>query len=215
MERPIIFSAKMIKLIIKFQKTQTRRAIKPQPPKGAWPIFDDLDSYEGEGWAFQYAHTLGTQNFQITRNRKFHLPNKGKCPYGVPDDILWVRETWADLRGMGFENEPRFAYKADICPRSDSDEIRKQYGVKWRSSIHMPREAARLFLLVKNIRVEKLQTITKEDAKAEGAEWYPIQPGNSTNYVRSFADLWDSTYARKGYLWNTNPWVWCLSFEKL
>lgn len=158
-EKPIIFSTEMVRAILDGRKTQTRRVIKPQPKyelrlkDSRWHEYSEnplADSQVGSPWGHEY-----------------------KCPWLI-GDILWVRETWADLRGMGFGNDPKtdkpwnFAYKADIKPGSDSDRARIDYGVKWKPSIYMPREAARLFLRVKNVRVERLQDITRMDCQAEG-----------------------------------------------
>ena len=90
------------------------------------------------------------------------------CPYGQPGDRLWVRETWADLRYTGFDNP--FAYKATTS--GEGDLIRGEYGIKWKPSIHMPREACRLVLDITDVRVERLQDITEDDAQAEGVIIY-------------------------------------------
>jgi len=206
----------MVRDILRGHKTQTRRVVKPQPTKHHW---ESLPGYHldyklidlgDDGLAVRFAHHYRLYEDDVRWR---------KCPYGRPGDLLWVREKWADLRGMGFGNDPRtdkpfcFAYGADNIPGSDGDVIRKQYGVKWKPAIHMPREAARLFLTVKDIRVERLQDISEEDARAEGVEWWPAQPGNSTNYICSFAYLWDSI--NKEYRWDNNCLVWVVQFDLL
>lgn len=142
-----------------------------------------------------------------------------------PGDILYVRETWVDLRGMGFIDANNkhwiFSFKADVKPGSDGDRARIDYGVKWHSSTTMPREAARLFLRVKDVRVQRLQDISNEDAKAEGANianW--IARGgyggdDSPHYREAFGELWDSVNDKRGHGWHANPWVWAYEFERI
>lgn len=186
-EKPILFSTPMVKAILDDRKTQTRRVIKPQP--GDHP---DDDGY-----------------MSSILNR---------CPYQV-GDILYVRETWADLRGMGFGNDPRtdkpwnFAYKADIKPGSESDRARIDFGVKWRPSIHMPKEAARLLLTVKGVKVERLQDITEEDALKEGCLLVFLDGAVVISAKGKFHALWDSINGKK-HPWGSNPYVWAISFER-
>lgn len=116
----------------------------------------------------------------------------------IEGDILWVRETW-------LKADDGFYYKADIKVPSQSEDLRKAYGYKWRPSIFMPREVCRLFLKVKNVRVERLQDITEEDAMAEGvkdpydyqeSDYYEQQHKRGLEINKSaFAGLWDTIYA--------------------
>lgn len=129
-----------------------------------------------------------------------------KCPYGQVGDVLWVRETW----DFGYP----YAYKADgALPIT-----------KWRPSIHMPKAACRLFLRITNVRVERLQDISEEDAIAEGVSRYPKSPiYGYKNYlhedmycltaVDSFRTLWHSINGEQS--WNDNPWVWVVEFERI
>lgn len=213
-EKPILFSTEMVRAILDGRKTQTRRVMKPQPPE--W-----VNSLYGPEW---YSPAIIDSNGDLQEGKPIYgvYDDYGdfgvKCPY-QPGGVLWVRETWADLRGMGFGNDPKtdkpwnFAYKADIKPGSDSDRARIDYGVKWKPSIYMPREAARLFLLVKNVRVERLREITEEDAIAEGIR---IGIGGKPYFSchDAFAALWDSINAKRGYGWDVNPWVWVIEFER-
>ena len=137
-----------------------------------------------------------------------------KCPY-QPGDRLWVRETWAGLpqfHNLNSEIE-RYIYKAD----EDATPL------KWKPSIHMPKEAARIWLEVTSVRVERLQDITEEDAKAEGIAWERARKinrlENSGRIIDSakamFMRLWDSINAKRGYGWDINPWVWVIEFKKV
>ncbi len=135
-------------------------------------------------------------------------------------DILWVRETWCkNPYGTGAP----YCYKAD-----EESWIYDDMEGMWKPSIHMPRKAARLFLKVKDIRVERLQDISHEDAIKEGItfdmamtcnNWSPTftdpDSGGDPDYVEAFKVLWDSINAKRGYGWDVNPWVWVVEFERM
>lgn len=130
-----------------------------------------------------------------------------KAPYR-PGDILWVRETWSRL-----ETGP-YLYKAD-------NEAPVSY-LGWRPSIHMPREAARIFLRVTDIRVERLQNMHLIDCEKEGVQLNCIEESNLVTLgVRArkrFADVWNSTIKPADmpiYGWDANPWVWVIEFERI
>ena len=194
-ERPIIFSGEMVRAILDGRKTQTRRVIRPQPPdwvhelrvgvSGLWVGFDKDGCERG---------------YEV------------RCPYGVPGDTLWIRETHHQHK------DGSVTYRADMDSEGlfwslRNDGCQHEYIVdKWTPSIHMPRWASRISLTVKDVRVERVQDISEEDARDEGVEFAPAGPGNCTNYVIGFADLWDSINAKRGYGWDVNPWVWRVEF---
>jgi hypothetical protein len=136
-------------------------------------------------------------------------------------DILWVRETWL-MADDGFH------YKADATP--ESEELRKNYGYKWRPSIFMPREASRITLEVKDVRVERVQDITKEDATAEGSflnrcDCLPVKSDKTPLEILfwqtrchihgdEFSKLWDTFNAKRGYSWESNPYVFVYEFMR-
>jgi len=223
MEKPILFSTEMVRAILEGRKNQTRRVIKPQPDHFHRDIIGKEPPYKAEDW-----NTL--------------LPQIGKeeirCPYGKPGDILWVRETW----GIGCKgNYDKDGYlMLEYCYKATDDDltIKSEFGKsKWRPSIHMPRAAARLFLKVKSVRVERLQDITLEDAKAEGmsaingflldrsSKWceYTIMAAKmqgreipkTADYIGGFAYIWDQINSKRGFSWSTNPWVWVIEFERV
>lgn len=139
MEKPILFSSVMINAILSNQKSQTRRIIKPQP--------ESIDHKNHKLIPYN-----GSEEF-LQRNLK--------CPYGKPSDILWVRETWRPTMfsmPIGWPYDYRATAKEDGCPEEGP----------WKPSIFMPKEASRLKLKVTDIRVERVQDITEEDAIAEG-----------------------------------------------
>jgi hypothetical protein len=198
--KPILFNTAMVKVILDGQKTQTRRIMKPQP----------------EGNTHLTKSEIGMP--RIVNDEMGMMWTYNKLKYN-PGDILWVRETWA-CNQSPFPAERdcyNYIYKADYC----KDVI---CPTKWRPSIHMPREAARLFLKVTNVRAERLWDITEEDARAEGVkDPYDYQPpvyyeqpqmrGLEIN-KSAFAGLWDSINKRQDG-WDANPWVWAIEFEKV
>lgn len=201
--KPIIFTTPMVRAILSGQKTQTRRIIKPQQTER--PIYDPAI-----GWRF-----LGGPNI--------------RCPYGQTGDLLWVRETFYcdDFR---YPHGPREELLKNMDYRASHDcgaweagcPCRDEEGRgSWRPSIHMPRWAARIFLKITDIRVERLQDISDGDVYSEGIGWNePLQillrnqtKGNSPAQ-RAFSNLWDSINAKRGFYWESNPWVWVIEFER-
>jgi hypothetical protein len=170
------------------------------------------------------------QNLVFTKDGITHLnPNMSpiKCPYGQVGDRLWVRETFAYLKPNSNESANpdhihTIAYKATD---------KHLDGIKWKPSIHMPRSASRITLEITEIRIEKLQDISKEDAIAEGIKSAQL-PGEETfnhrwkdyqaKFIKcgfscptdSFRTLWDSINAQK-YTWESNPWVWVIKFRRI
>lgn len=209
-ERPMLFNGAMVRAILSGAKTQTRRAIKPQPFEASF-----LDAPE------QYRPSLDeTGLLRVATPLGVRLLTS---PFGQPGDRLWVRESFADLRGTGIEHRPdpagpiqRYAYSADTLAGSDGDHARKAYGIKWRPSIHMPRWACRLVLEITEVRVERLQAISQADAIAEGltqADSGSWLPGPYDYPEWAFHQLWDQVYGESA--WDSNPWVWVVGFRPL
>ncbi|MBU1418350.1 MAG: hypothetical protein KKI15_07675 [Proteobacteria bacterium] len=181
MEKPILFQREMVKAILAGRKTQTRRIAK---------VTDH---------GCKHGFVTPKAGF-VPRKIQEHLMY---CPYGKPGDSLWVRETFFDSEPYAnpplFASGPRFLYRAD-----DSD-----IGChKWKPSIHMPRTACRLVLLIASVRLERLHDISDDDSYAEG-----VEPGTECPKL-GFKWFWDCAYeGRKGSEWDDNPWVWALEFE--
>ena len=201
-ERPIIFSDPMVRAIQEGRKTQTRRVIKPQPD-----ILSILDEYGLPGTALGY-NRIGVGTTLM------------KCPYGQPGDLLWVRETWSPWadeltrQAISRKGEPCL-YKADYLEKAPCVVIGGDF--HWHPSIHMPKKYARLWLRITNVRVERLQEISIKDCKAEGV--LCDCPENEENRCLlgnkgHFKILWDSLNAKRGYSWESNPWVWVVEFER-
>lgn len=202
-ERPILFSGAMVRAILEGRKTQTRRVVKSNTAIAAIGSGDD--------WHRQKAHpAMGTPWLVLLDDdgMAFSL----RCPYGKPGDRLWVRETWMDLLGTGIErttgDHSRYAYRADTLAGSYGDEARKDYGLKWRPSIHMPRWASRVTLGITGVRVERLWEISLDDVQSEGCP-FPPQTGDAADWYRQ---LWEQINGLGS--WNANPWVWVIEFKK-
>ena len=233
-ERPILFSAPMVRAILEGRKTVTRRVMKCQP---------DADA----------SITVESYNVAVTNRRGYQEAGPEifgawwrdgeagcKCPFGQPGDRLWVRETWycdhfevqqgpylqpADMHDLDQSREDgELVYAADGLAPYEQDQP------TWKPSIHMPRWASRILLEITDVRVERLQDITEEQALAEGIVGVPFRPddgwpictgymmgpddgktGLQTTAAKAFAGLWDSV----GGNWNANPWVWVVEFKRV
>lgn len=214
-ERPILFSAPMIRALLAGMKTQTRRAIKPQPDVAQ---------------AGRVGDTGLCGRFTSDDQRFGRLAKSIACPYGAPGDRLWVRETW--LTVMGDET----FYRADYLNDPEGD---RAHGVAWKPSIHMHRARSRITLEITAVRVERLQDIWAKDADcmAEGIEempsetcgpgwrwWRNYTPGNGwtgdggkpdrlASPGNSYRTLWESINGPGS--WDANPWVWVVEFKRV
>lgn len=218
-ERGMIFNAEMVRAILDGRKTQTRRPIKWRQTRATeiaeredgskWPWSEDAEN------VCDYWHP---------------------CPFGAVGDRIWVRETWQVIHDYidenGIVDERRFArsiprqrgnYWHPVYEEHFGNESREDRGFPWRPSIHMPRWASRITLEITDVRVERLNSISEEDARAEG-----IIDGGCVNCGESepcgcahpqpdatdaFAYLWQSIYGQEN--WNANPFVWVIQFERV
>lgn len=182
--KPILFNTEMVLAILAGRKTVTRRAVKPQPKEG-----QRIEYHEArKEWIYMRGWAL--------------VDGVCRMPYR-PGDILYVRETWAAWSPT-YGTAPKIIYKADGYSQS--------HKMKWRPSIHMPREAARIFLRVMDVRVERLQKITEEQAEKEGCT---AHGGNLA--LDEFEEIWHKTLKpadRALYGWDANPWAWVIAFER-
>ena len=183
-EHPILFSDAMVRAILAGTKCQTRRVVRHQH------CVEEIVN------SVTYLH---------------HSKCQGACdydcspasPYGERGHRLWVRECWA-VSGH-YSNGPRYEYRA--APADGQDQ---RCVMGWKPSIHMPRAACRLVLEVEAVRIERLQDISDDDVMAEGMQSVLI---NSHDFRGAFIDLWDSINADRGHSWESNPWVWVVSFK--
>jgi hypothetical protein len=219
-ERPILFSAPMVRAILEGRKTQTRRVVKPQPPEGAktgW-YQDVLTGDRRWGWETEFVSANGGElEYADGTVRPLGVQKcpTVRCPHGTVGTRLWVRETWR-AESQFYDQAP-----ADIPLGRpvwyEADKPQERFMGRRRPSIHMPRWASRLTLEVVSVRAERLQEITEEDARAEGCgEESPFfnayEPHHDLGSVDAFRELWDSINS-KTYPWNTNPWVWVIAFS--
>jgi len=217
-ERPILFSGPMVRAIIAGAKTQTRRAVRA--------------GYAQECDAWAYDATRGEWEGGIAADfGRFGLGVWARCPYGVPGDRLWVRETWR-LAHPDFHDERegerlgKPMRDGRWCHYRATYDVDEGDGSPWKPSIYMPRWASRITLEVTGVRVERLRDISNEDAKAEGMERgeFRGQPMHWRNYLtkspvdwcvdprKSFRTLWASINGAKS--WDANPWVWVVEFRR-
>ena len=201
--KPILFNTDMVRAILDGRKTCTRRVVKPQ-----WEECPHCKYVHNE-----YIYDKLAGNVYCARCGYPLVPER-KAPY-QPGDILYVRETW-------YKRLEGYMYRADYSDTEKFYRNGKEIKMKWHTSIHMPKEAARIWLKVTDVRVERLQDITEDGAKAEGANW---KNGKNVGWeekmrrtaVERFAEIWESTIKKADkhiHGWNANPWVWVIEFER-
>lgn len=211
MERPIIFSGDSVKAILDGRKTMTRRVVKA----------DAREVNRGPDYRWWYWKTGSGPSTPI------YL----KCPYGKPGDQLWVRETTVRVEEHGFVGPVYVASDDGMAilnyglGSGDETEV-EPHDLKLRPSIFMPRSMSRINLEITDVRVERLQDISEEDAKAEGVtqQQEPVFQcmceercmcgSRLMSFRESFQDLWDEINGKK-HPWASNPWVWVLTFRRV
>lgn len=209
-EHPILFTGEMVWAILEGRKYQTRRVIKPQPEK--WVKHAGYDFFCGDD-------EIALRG--MTRNGPAEALMKLKYQKG---NLLWVRETWATVNSYdhlsprdiprGDKRWPQVWYGADPGAGGLYQTTCEFLG-KVRPSIFMPRWASRITLEITNIRVEKVQEITPDDAKAEGVDPPILNKGmDDVKWRNKYMLLWDSINAKRGYSWDSNPWVWVIEFQR-
>lgn len=222
----MIFNGEMVRAILDGRKTQTRRVIASVGHDNCLPLQKRTKTKDGI-----YTHVMDA-------------PIYGLCPFGKIGDRIWVRETWSDVN---LDGAPAVAYRADdeVYDLMEDESLLDEDGAfnyqdprvckcqfaawhsdlisgiegNWRPSIHMPRWASRLTLEITGVRVERLNSISQEDAQAEGMEltgWRPTYSdpdsgGEVWTPYDNFAQLWESIYGEES--WKANPWVWVIEFK--
>ncbi|TYX24743.1 hypothetical protein [Klebsiella pneumoniae] len=229
-ERGMIFNAEMVRAILDGRKTQTRRVIANVGHDNCLPLQKRTKTKDGI-----YTHVMDAHIY-------------GLCPFGKIGDRIWVRETWATL---GNEDGCCVDWEGNLCKgdersaariyRASCEQRPGDYGLwsipddaywkphtkehkfegAWRPSIHMPRWASRILLEITDVRVERLNAISQEDAQAEGMEltgWRPTYSdpdsgGEVMTPYDNFAELWSSIYGEGS--WKADPWVWVIEFKRV
>ncbi|EPD0170591.1 hypothetical protein ACR4TN_001127 [Klebsiella variicola] len=225
-ERGMIFNAEMVRALLSDRKTQTRRIMKVQPESNQLGLLLITDSTKhSDIGKYHWAESNATGNH--VRSKLF------SCPFGAVGDRIWVRETWSSDFANYYPND-RVWYAADNNRRLDIEVVDGVRGIyspesdvhvpfRWQPSIHMPRWASRILLEITNVRVERLNAISEEDARAEGiidggclncGEPEPCGCANpEPDATDAFAYLWQSIYGQEN--WNANPWVWVIEFKRV
>lgn len=226
-ERPILFSAPMVRAILEDKKTVTRRIVKPQP-----------ESHEEIRLAAD-APGRPDADWFLVKHDALNTWAPLRCPYGAPSDRLFVKETWQSACALDSMSPNTIAekcidagYSSPWAPlRYVADGATNgcsllDFGGKWgktRVSIHMPRWASRITLEVTGVRVERLHDITEEDARAEGVAFGEMQDAIINgergrvaffNARDAFAHLWNAINGKRAP-WASNPWLWCISFRRV
>lgn len=205
----MIFNAEMVRALLGGRKTQTRRPIKWKQTR-----FTEIGEREDGSkwpWSEDAEHACD-----------FWHP----CPFGAVGDRIWVRETFCTVddtqygggKWVDYRATPKFEASHPAgwdCAPNDAEAL------KWRPSIHMPRWASRILLEITDVRVERLNAISQEDAQAEGMEltgWRPTYSdpdsgGEVLTPYDNFAQLWESIYGEES--WKANPWVWVIEFKRV
>ena len=217
----------MVQAILGGRKTQTRRVINPQPESHHWEQIEGhqlhMSMFEtSKGFCAKFFHSIpGNTDEWMWR----------RSPYGKPGDLLWVRETWAQIKNKAGERKLVYA-----AAGKENIHIGYPCSWSWKPSIHMPKKFCRIWLKVKDIRVERLQDISNIDALSEGVSILDpdvVRPGYYEECAVAFGDckkpplgpgpierfqyLWDSINKKDGpdISWKTNPWVWVIEFERI
>jgi len=218
-ERPILFSAPMVRALLDGSKTQTRRVMNPQP-EPIPPDVQRMKPYDDSGYWWSCAKAQ-----QMVSMHDAHCLS----PYGFERDRLWVRETWMQLYDSGNGGLTCLVPSGEASQIAlrrakyrATDKPPENFAAKWKPSIFMPRWASRITLEVAEVRCQRLQDISEEDAKAEGVEIANGHPelgaiiGAGPSYREGFAQLWrEINGKRPGCAWSDNPWLWCVSFRRL
>ncbi len=228
-ELPILFSTPMVRAILDGHKTMTRRVMKPafrnhrgfKQGDGLW-----IDGYKDSDKP--NAHIKDYSVSSVWWPKDSYI--KEFAPY-KPGDKLWVRETWQCVKYDSMDGDLSYGVEFKDGTRKyfefDDNERYHQFGKfalkeGWQPSIYLPKEAARIWLEIVNVRVERLQEITEEDARAEGCIDFHDKVGDGKfddvaefdlTAKDAFIELWDSLNAKRGYGWEVNPWVWVIEFH--
>ena len=191
--KPILFNTEMVRVILDGRKTCTRRICKDANEC----TVPDMEFYNAD------KRTYAVHNFADKKYTEQLSIAERTCPI-CPGDILYVRETW--------KKAPNGYYYYEDWQRNDIADV-----TKWKPSIHMPKEAARIWLKVTDVKVERLQNIDGKGCVKEGIEEEPLKYVGDEFVKGMFHDLWDSTIKKSDidrYGWDANPWVWVIEFER-
>lgn len=227
-ERPILFSAPMVRSIMDGKKSQTRRAIRFQPPSDEFKLSRLMDTTDSDKRKhIGKLHWVKIDGVNIADETIDYF----NCPHGIPGDRLWVKETtiiapahWndgSDSNCVDKEGCKRIVQYIATEPNTDGAD---DYKLKKTPSIFMPRWASRILLEITNVRVERLNDISEEDAISEGCFKFPFRDDHAYTFYENdksghathtgaYRKLWESINGKGS--WDINPWVWCINFKRI
>jgi len=207
----------MVRALLDGRKTQTRRAMKPQPGE-PWRRFHLEGGCQRADWTLRYHQGAAYWSSAFHADAPGE-PASWRCPYGAPGDRLWVRETFSGWHHHEHQPPSEWSEGGSIWYWADGDPTEGDW-TRPRPSIHMPRWASRLTLQITEVRVERLQDISEADALAEGAEacehgfWFDRTPALAgSTAIGAYYCLWEQINGAGS--WAANPWVWALTFARV
>jgi len=211
-ERPILFSGPMVRALLAGRKTQTRRVVKGVP---SWDHYGKDIMDWGLSGIHQFENDLdGTDRWAVDVQTDVDDYSRTliRCPYGKPGDRLYVRETWKP-HSLFADMKPRDVPFSRIFYRAD--DAYAPSNTPWKPGIHQPRWASRLVLEITEVRVERLNDCSEDDARAEGTQEPTLVPiiGACWSERDAYAKLWEAINGAGS--WSANPWVWAVSFRVL
>lgn len=204
-ERPILFSASMVKAILAGRKTQTRRIMRPQPEQ---LMLKDADGVERLHWCIDHSNPKKRAAWPVG-----DPPFWTNGAYGKAGDRLWVKETWGVVNSLDYLKPSKLPTGIPVTYRASSFHPNDP-SMKWRPGMFMPRWASRITLEIRDVRIQRLQDITEDDAKAEGAPMGytgPYSFHQRFNHWGGFMALWSSINDEGS--WDANPFVWVIAFD--
>lgn len=212
--KPILFNTEMVQAILDGRKTCTRRVVKPQPKSKLCYAFAGSHKSRIGKWGYpsKTAYKYWNESYKLPDNISEEELEKLWNPPCHTDGILYVRETW-------YKGLERYIYRADYSNTEKFYRDGKEIEMKWHPSIHMPKEAARIWLKVTDVRVERLQKIDEDGVAKEGLEpRFNVKDKFSDGIARGrFLELWNNTIKKSDldhYGWDANPYVWVIEFER-
>lgn len=205
-------NAEMVRATLDDRKTQTRRVMN-YPESYIWNHDNFKDNYV---FSKMFLDDRTGNNVAIFKHINENFTEWFKCPYGVVGDRLWVREKWRIYHGTNWAQ----LYYSDeselpvLLPYDSCESLSSLHG-KWRPSIHMPRWASRVTLEITDVRVERVRDITELAAIEEGIPRVDPNTTHAYHHRGQFQVLWDSINEKRGFGWESNPWVWVISFKRI
>lgn len=195
-ERPILFSAQMVRAILAGRKTQTRRIMRPQPEQ---LMLKDASGVERLHWCIDHSNPKKRAAWPVG-----DPPFWTNGAYGKAGDRLWVKETWGVVNSLDYLKPSKLPTNVPVIHRASSFHPNDP-SMKWRPGMFMPRWASRITLEITDVRVQRLQEISEEDGRAEGRS---MKPGDPAGY---FPETWEAINGEGS--WDANPWVWVIAFD--